>query len=183
MKLTKLIILIAISLILTLVMVILVRENQHQDTIAEYLDREIQKEEARLETYREFTKNYNELQDSFDELYWKYGELARDFGYYNDSWKPFICSGYSPNDLQQGTNNIVATTFNLDLTRVKDLPIIATDPEIIPLYSIVEIRDMGAYVALDTGGAIKGNRIDILFASKEEALKFGIKELPVRIIK
>ncbi|GAH90939.1 unnamed protein product, partial [marine sediment metagenome] len=36
---------------------------------------------------------------------------------------------------------MVATTFNLDLARVKDLPIIATDPEIIPLYSIVEIKE------------------------------------------
>ena len=98
-------------------------------------------------------------------------------------WQEFICTGYSANDPQQGTDNMVATTFNLDLTRVKDLPIIATDPEVIPLYSIVEIKDMGAYISLDVGGAIKGNRIDILFDSKEKALEFGVKELEVRVIK
>ena len=98
-------------------------------------------------------------------------------------WEEFICTGYSANDPEQGTNNMVATTFNLGLTRVKDLPIIATDPEIIPLYSIVEIKDMGAYVALDTGGTIKGNRIDILFSSKEEAIDFGIQEREVRVIR
>lgn len=172
----KLTILIAIALIATLILVILVRENQHAQTIVEYLDREIQQEEARFETFQEFVKNYNELQDSYDELYWKYRE-------HYIYWEEFIVTGYSANDLAQGTNNIVATTFNLDLTRVNNLPIIATDPEIIPLYSIVEIKDMGAYVALDTGGAIKGNRIDILFDSKKKALDFGIQEREVRVIK
>jgi len=97
-------------------------------------------------------------------------------------WQEFIVTGYSANDPTQGTNNITATTFNLDYTRVQSLPIVATDPEIIPLYSIIEIKDMGAFVALDTGGAIKGNRIDVLFESKEDALRFGIKEKEVRII-
>ncbi len=179
----KLTILISIALIATLVLVILVRENQHNEAIIEYLEIEISKEEARLETYREFVKGYNELYSQYNELYLKYGELARDFGYYNDSWKEFICTGYSANGPQQDTNNIVATTFNLDLTRVNNLPIIATDPEVIPLYSIVEIKDMGAYISLDVGGAIKGNRIDILFSSKEEAIDFGIQEREVRVIK
>jgi len=98
-------------------------------------------------------------------------------------WQEFTCTGYSANDPQQGTDNMVATTFNLDLTRVKDLPVIATDPEVIPLYSIVEIKDMGAFISLDVGGAIKGNRIDILFDSKDEALEFGVKKLEVRVIR
>ncbi len=74
------------------------------------------------------------------------------------------------------------TTFNLDLNRVKKLPIIAVDPEIILLYSIVEIENMGAFIALDTGGLIKENRIDILFNSKNEAINFGKQIMKVRII-
>ncbi|MDD5013824.1 MAG: 3D domain-containing protein [Atribacterota bacterium] len=97
-------------------------------------------------------------------------------------WEVFEVTGYSANDPAQGTNNIVATTFNLDLNRVKNLPIIATDPDVIPLYSIVEIKGMGAYISLDTGGLIRENRIDILFDSKQEALNFGRKELLVRVI-
>lgn len=65
------------------------------------------------------------------------------------------------------------TTFNLDLNRVKNLPIIAIDPEIVHLYPILEIENMGAFIVLDTGGLIKGNRIDILFNSKREAMEFG----------
>jgi len=98
-------------------------------------------------------------------------------------WIDFIVTGYSANDPQQGTNNITATTFDLDYTRVQQLPIIATDPDVIPLYSIVEIQGMGAFISLDTGGAIRGNRIDILFDSKDEAILFGKQQLSVRIIK
>lgn len=94
-------------------------------------------------------------------------------------WEEFICTGYSANDGEQGTNNITVTGFNTEC----GLPIIAVDPDVIPLKSIVEIEGMGAYVSLDTGGAIKGNRIDILFDSKEDALKFGRQKLLVRIIK
>ena len=65
----------------------------------------------------------------------------------------------------------------------KDLPVIAVDPDVIPLYSIVEIEGLGGYLALDTGGAIKGKRIDILFGSKFKAVNFGRKELRVRVLK
>lgn len=74
------------------------------------------------------------------------------------------------------------TTFNLYLNRVKNLPIIVVDPNIIPLYSIIKIENLGAFIALDTGGLIKGNKIDILFDSKNEAIEFGKQILKVRII-
>ena len=128
-----------------------------------------------IENFAELEEMYLELKEENMELKEANKEIA--------DWKPFICTGYSDNDGEQGTNNIVATNFNLDWENVKSLPIIAVDPEVIPLYSIVEIKDLGAFISLDTGGAIRGNRIDILFDSKEEALEFGIKELEVRVIR
>jgi len=98
-------------------------------------------------------------------------------------WQCFVITGYNANSGEQGTSNKTATTFNLDHNRVKNLPIIAVDPDIIPLYSIVEIENIGAFIALDTGGLIKGNRIDILFDSKKEAIEFGKQIMKVRIIK
>ena len=74
------------------------------------------------------------------------------------------------------------TTFNFDLNKVENSPIIAVDPEIIPLYSIVEIENLGAFISLNKGRLIKGNRIDILFDNKKEAINFGKQELKVRII-
>jgi len=52
---------------------------------------------------------------------------------------------------------------------------IAVDPSVIPLGSVVKI-DGQEYVAEDTGGAIKGNRVDIFVADHGEAMAKGIKE-------
>ena len=51
---------------------------------------------------------------------------------------------------------------------------IAVDPQVIPLGTTVVI-DGHAYVAEDTGGAVKGNTIDIFFASHEEANQYGVQ--------
>lgn len=51
---------------------------------------------------------------------------------------------------------------------------IAVDPRKIPYGSEVTINGH-TYIAEDCDGAIKGNRIDILFATHKEALAFGIQ--------
>lgn len=64
---------------------------------------------------------------------------------------------------------------------------IATDPKVIPLGTEVVINKK-VYVAEDTGGAIKGNRIDVFFDSHSDALDFGrqkakvYKKKPVKVI-
>ena len=50
---------------------------------------------------------------------------------------------------------------------------IAVDPKVIPYGSKVFIPSLGWRIAEDTGGAIKGNRIDILMDNEERALQFG----------
>ncbi len=59
--------------------------------------------------------------------------------------------------------------------------IVAVDPSVIPLGSKIIIENMGTFVAEDTGGAIKGNRLDIFFANKEEALNFGVQSVNIWI--
>lgn len=51
---------------------------------------------------------------------------------------------------------------------------VAVDPNVIPLGSNVYIEGEGNFQAQDTGGKIKGNRIDIAVASHEEALSKGV---------
>lgn len=51
---------------------------------------------------------------------------------------------------------------------------IAVDPNVIPLGSTVYIDGI-PYVAHDTGGAIKGKRIDVYFSSHEDAVEFGVQ--------
>lgn len=60
---------------------------------------------------------------------------------------------------------------------------IAVDPRIIPLGSQIEING-AIYIAEDTGGAIRGNKIDMCVATHSEALQKGVlKNVPIYIIK
>lgn len=64
-----------------------------------------------------------------------------------------------------------------------DHRVIATDPSLIPMGSIVEIEGLGYYNAVDTGGVIKGKLIDLLVATRDEAYSRGRKEIKLRLIR
>lgn len=53
--------------------------------------------------------------------------------------------------------------------------IVAVDPKVIPLGSLVKIGSR-TYKALDIGGAIRGKRIDIYMVKHEDARQFGVKK-------
>lgn len=62
--------------------------------------------------------------------------------------------------------------------------IIASDLSVLPMYSIVKIEGFSEkFIVLDSGGAINGNKIDVLFSSTNEAIKFGRKDLKVKVIR
>lgn len=60
--------------------------------------------------------------------------------------------------------------------------IAAVDPRVIPLGTRLYIDGYGYALAADTGGAIKGNRIDLAFATKAEALQFGRRTVTVYVL-
>lgn len=70
---------------------------------------------------------------------------------------------------------------------------IAVDPSVMPMGSKVRIRFKnsawkhlnGIYTAVDTGGAINGNRIDLFFgenSSRDEMMAFGVQEAVAEIL-
>lgn len=71
---------------------------------------------------------------------------------------PHICNAGAPYKTATGTTPHVGGC--------------AVDPKKIPLGSYVKINDV-VYHAEDTGGAIKGNRIDLVVATHNEALEKG----------
>jgi len=79
-----------------------------------------------------------------------------------------------------GCSGVTATGINLRAN--PNLKVIAVDPNVIPLGSKVWVEGYGYAVAGDTGGAIKGNRIDVFVASKEEAYRFGRKQVKIRVL-
>ena len=179
--LKTIIILILIPILAVVSSLFFIKANLHYQEIQSMKGAAIHEEAVHIVYLNELTAGYDELQEDYQKLYTSYLELKDNIN--NQPYQQFVITGYSANDPLQGTNNIVATGFNLDNTRVQRLHIIAVDPSVIPLYSIVEIDGLGSFVALDTGGAIKGNRIDMLFPTKQEAMEFGKQTLSVRVIK
>jgi 3D (Asp-Asp-Asp) domain-containing protein len=59
---------------------------------------------------------------------------------------------------------------------------VAVDPKVIPLGSLLYIEGYGYAIAADTGGAIKGNRIDLFTPSYDEAINFGIESRRVWLL-
>ena len=56
----------------------------------------------------------------------------------------------------------------------------AVDPEVIPLGLALFVPGYGYARAEDTGGAIKGYRIDLYFEKREEALRWGRRKVVVQ---
>jgi 3D (Asp-Asp-Asp) domain-containing protein len=102
------------------------------------------------------------------------------------SWQSFTMTHYTAY-CDTGCIGITKTGYDVsDTIYYNGRRIIATDPRYIPLGSIVEINDNGRVFvaqALDTGGRIKGRRIDLLVHTDEIAFGEGVKEVKVRIIR
>ncbi|MCL1700604.1 3D domain-containing protein [Lysinibacillus sp. Bpr_S20] len=80
----------------------------------------------------------------------------------------------------EGCSGITATGINLKTN--PNAKVISVDPTVIPLGSKVYVEGYGEAIAGDTGGAIKGNRIDVFFPSQQDAINFGVKQLKVTIL-
>lgn len=60
--------------------------------------------------------------------------------------------------------------------------IVAVDPRVIPLGSLVYVEGYGQAIAADTGRLIKGNKIDLWMPDREQCLEFGRRTVEVTII-
>jgi 3D (Asp-Asp-Asp) domain-containing protein/uncharacterized protein YabE (DUF348 family) len=75
------------------------------------------------------------------------------------------CSGYTASGVRAGRG------------------VVAVDPRVIPLGTKLYIPGYGTATAGDTGGAIRGNRIDLGFNSNGDAMDFGRRSVTVYVIK
>ncbi|WKA55178.1 LysM peptidoglycan-binding domain-containing protein [Planococcus shixiaomingii] len=79
-----------------------------------------------------------------------------------------------------GCSGITAT--GQDLRSNPNQKVIAVDPTVIPLGSKVWVEGYGTAIAGDTGGAIKGNKIDLFIPSQDAAMDFGRKTVKIKIL-
>lgn len=80
-----------------------------------------------------------------------------------------------------------ATAYCLQGTTFTGLPagmgVVAVDPEVIPLGSYLYIEGYGQAQALDTGRDIIGRRVDIWLPTRDDCLKYGRKQVEVKILR
>lgn len=78
---------------------------------------------------------------------------------------------------EAGASNLSATGIDLS----KESNVVAVDPSVIPLGSLVKVSGYGFAIAGDTGGAIQGNIIDVHFDSVDQCRLWGRRQVTVEI--
>ncbi|PYZ91539.1 hypothetical protein CR194_19600 [Salipaludibacillus keqinensis] len=94
------------------------------------------------------------------------------------SWQTFKATAYTA--YCNGCSGVTAA--GIDLRANPNAKVIAVDPSVIPLGSRVEVKGHGTYIAGDTGGAIKGRKIDIFIPDKDKVQSFGRKSVEIRVL-
>lgn len=74
------------------------------------------------------------------------------------------------------------TANGTDIRSNPNLKVIAVDPRVIPLGTKVWVEGYGEAIAADTGGAIKGNKIDVFIPTEGQARQWGVKNVTVKIL-
>ena len=99
-----------------------------------------------------------------------------------------VSSEDSPRPISESTN-YVATAYSLRgktaSGRLVGRGLIAADPRVLPLGSRVRLDHpgySGEYVVADTGGMIRGKRIDIWTPSSGEAMRFGRRTVKLTVL-
>jgi 3D (Asp-Asp-Asp) domain-containing protein len=59
--------------------------------------------------------------------------------------------------------------------------VVAVDPAVIPLGTRLTIPGYGTGIAADTGGAVRGNVIDLWFPTRQQALAWGRRTVTITI--
>ena len=80
----------------------------------------------------------------------------------------------------EGCSGITAN--GTDIRSNPNLKVIAVDPRVIPLGTKVWVEGYGEAIAADTGGAIKGNKIDVFIPTEGQARKWGVKTVTVKVL-
>ena len=154
----------------------------------EITELEIQTENLKQkQLYKEAIKLYEEVEESLNH---QMGILESDIAELQEENEHLRMiraklTAYSPldnRDGQQAEGNPNRTSIGKKVSR----GIVAADPKKLPYGTKLEIPNWGVVEVGDTGGALrrdnKNIRIDLFHTSYREAMKFGVKDLEVKIL-
>lgn len=114
----------------------------------------------------------NHIVKKSEEVAYKSSQKSLDTFYVKSTAYTAHCSGCS---------GVTATGMNL--LKNPGTKVIAVDPSVIPLGSKVWVEGYGYAIAGDTGGAIKGNRIDVFIPDRSKVSNWGVKMVKIKVFK
>lgn len=131
----------------------------------------LEEEKATETVSKETSTEENVKEETIESINWITGEAT---AYWNAK------------DTMNGETGVTASGYSLDNgIYYNGYRILAMDSSI-PFFTLVEIRLGGSTtmtgIVLDRGGAIKGNKIDIVMSSYDECTSFGRQSVSYRII-
>lgn len=108
----------------------------------------------------------------------QYGFTASRGSYVRHKVLTMSATGYdaSPATIGRGATGRTRTG------RIAEYGVVAVDPRVIPLNTIVYVEGYGFALACDTGSAIKGHRIDLCYDDRSSALRFGRRQVKVHVL-
>jgi len=98
------------------------------------------------------------------------GELARS----PSAW--VVASAYAPYG-DRGVDGVTATGIRARRG------VIAVDPRVIPLGTLLYVEGYGIGIAADTGSAIRGWRLDLCFNTVREAIRWGRRRVRIWVLR
>lgn len=151
-----------------------IKEEAKKRKLAE--EKRIKKEKERREKNRQRELNEKPVLASRGEVRQSGRVLTMETTFYT-AFCPTGCVGRTATGLD--VSNTIYTP--------EGLRVVAVDPNTIPLYSIVQVfmSDGTSFTAqaMDTGGDIKFNRLDILVSTRKEAYQLGRQQVTVKILR
>lgn len=177
----NILIIILIAILALVSFLLFIKVNLDYQEINQLKKGQLENDKKYLENLSRVTEMINTLQDENDKLRDGLKEVVYEIK--DENFQMFEVTAYTSNEC--GT--VAKLGIDLKANYSKFLNICAVDPNVIPLGSTVLIRFADgiekAYFACDTGGLIKGRRIDIYMTDVNKALEFGKQKLMVKVIK
>ena len=92
-------------------------------------------------------------------------------------------TGYSP-DARSCGEFADGKTATMNSVWTNGMKLVAADPKVLPYWSMISVpgyANAEIVPVLDCGGAIKGNRLDLLYPTHRMARQWGVRQVPVTV--